>query len=459
MSDAPYIPHPASFRDPAGFVLMHEDQLYRQVNRAFAPVFEQLMQSGFDQKLIAEGHLIPHEVVSPVPVADPEAAYWLKPERLPFISYPAEWSFDMLRDAALLTLQIQQRAIEAGWSLKDATPYNVQWKEGRPVFIDTLSFEPYEEKPWVAYRQFCQQFLAPLLVMHYSKKHLPELYRAWPDGIPADLAPRLLPWRSRWSVHVALHIHLQARYAGRNAVDTEKKIKLPKSRLQRLLLSLQTLIGQLKTPPSDTEWSGYYEEASRRGAYLDRKEALVQQWLEEAGPLRSAADLGANDGKFAELLSTRAGYVIAADIDPSCINRLYLRQQKKEANPRLIPIIQDLALPSPYSGAADRERQSFQSRVKVDLIIALALIHHLAIGRKMPFAMIAEWLAPMAPDLIIEFVPPEDEKAGQLLNRLEGLPPAYHQDLFESAFSALFYLHKKSPIDGSIRTLYWWKRK
>lgn len=459
MNPVPVIQHPASFRDPAGFVLMHEGQLYRQVNRAFAPVFEQLMQSGFDRKLIADGCLIPHEVVTAIPVSDPDAAYWLKPERLPFISYPAEWSFDMLRDAALLTLQIQQQAIEEGWSLKDATPYNVQWRAGRPVFIDTLSFEPYQEKPWVAYRQFCQQFLAPLLVMHYSKKHLPELYRAWPDGIPADVAPRLLPWRSRWSVHVALHIHLQARYARRNAVATEKMIQLPKSRLQRLLLSLQTLIRQLKTPPSDTEWAGYYEEASQRGVYLDKKEALVQQWLKEAGPLRNAVDLGANDGRFAEMLSVHAGHVIAADIDPACINRLYLRQQKKEAALNLFPVVQDLALPSPNTGAADRERQSFQSRIRVDLILALALIHHLAIGRKMPFAMIAEWLAPMAPDLIIEFVPPEDEKAAQLLNRLEGLPPAYNQDLFESAFSQFYILQRKSSMEGSERILYWWKRK
>ena len=459
MSGAPFIQHPASFRDPAGFVLIHDGQLYRQVNRTYAPVFEQLMQSGFDQKLIAEGHLIPHEVVSPVPVADPEAAYWLKPERLPFISYPSEWSFDMLRDAALLTLQIQQQAIEAGWSLKDATPYNVQWKEGRPVFIDTLSFEPYQEKPWVAYRQFCQQFLAPLLIMHYCKKHLPELYRAWPDGIPADLAPRLLPWRSRWSVHVALHIHLQARYARREAVATEKIIGLSKARLQRLLLSLQTLIKSLKTPASDTEWASYYEEASQRGVYLEKKEALIRQWLEEAGPLRGAADLGANDGRFAEILGASSGYVIAADIDPACINRLYRRQQNKEADPRLFPVVQDLALPSPNCGAADRERQSFQSRLRTDLILALALIHHLAIGRKMPFAMMAEWLAPMAPDLIIEFVPPEDEKAAQLLNRLEGLPPAYSQELFEASFSMLYNLYKKSPVDGSVRTLYWWKRK
>src|SRR5690606_32145011 len=185
------------------------------VNTGFAEAFLQFENSGASQKFIQKEWLLPYERLETRITDDARAAFFLKPQELPFISYPYEWSFDMLRDAALLTLQLAKAAIDHNLQLKDASAYNVQWLKGKPVFIDTLSFEPLKQGPWVAYRQFCEHFLAPLLLMHYSRQHLPQLFSAWPDGVPLQTARKLLPWRSRFSIHVYLHIHMQAKLAAK----------------------------------------------------------------------------------------------------------------------------------------------------------------------------------------------------------------------------------------------------
>ena len=452
------IRHPASFRDPAGFMFWKHGVLYRQINRGYADTFQRLEESGIYGELIEKGWLIQHERVLEPMNGDPDAAIWIRPELLPFISYPYEWSFDMLRDAALLTLSIAEYALEKEWMLKDASPYNVQWRQGRPILIDSLSFEPYREIPWVAYRQFCSSFLSPLLLMHYQKRHLPELFLAWPDGVPIELAAGLLPRKSRWSVHTFLHIHLQARYARKNEAGNERSLSMPKSKLQRILLSLRTLIASLKSPDLATTWSDYYEEAAQRGPYLEDKKKLIETWLSEMPKLRTAADLGANEGVFSQLLADKADMVVAADIDPECINRLY-QLEKKKPHSKINLIVQDIAQPSPGIGVANKERTTFHERLQVELILALALVHHLAIERKIPLATLAAWLAPMTQDLIIEWVPSDDEKAAQLLNRIDGEKPAYSQQLFESTFSKHFSIHRQSALAGSNRLLYWLKRK
>ena len=203
--------HNASFRDPSGFLFSREGVLYRQVNQVYAADFTRLMDSGLYDKLIKAGLLIPH-VESDLKPAQPELAFKvIRPERVPFISYPYEWSFGQLKDAALATLSIQKRALKLGMSLKDASAYNIQFYNGKPVLIDTLSFETYQEgEPWVAYRQFCQHFLAPLALMAYRDVRLSQLLRVYIDGIPLDLASELLPGRTRWNLGLATHIHLHA---------------------------------------------------------------------------------------------------------------------------------------------------------------------------------------------------------------------------------------------------------
>ena len=183
-----------SFRDPAGFVFTRDGVLYRQVNESFRSNFEALSTSGLYDALTERGLLIRHEEVDEAPADPSVAAVVIRPERVPFISYPYEWCPGQLRAGAIATLEAQKVALEHGMTLRDASAYNIQFVGGRPVLIDTLSFEPaVEGRPWVAYRQFCQHFLAPLALTSQVDVRLNQLSRVHIDGIPLDLAAALLP--------------------------------------------------------------------------------------------------------------------------------------------------------------------------------------------------------------------------------------------------------------------------
>lgn len=452
----PSAPHPASFRDPAGFVFRDNGILYRQVNRSFAQAFEAFESSGACARFIEKKWLVPHHKTSDPIRHDSEAAFFLQPVEIPFISYPYEWSFEMLRDAALHTLTLAEACLDYQLQLKDASPFNIQFMEGRPIFIDSLSFEPLQPGPWVAYRQFCQSFLAPLLLMHYSRRPAPELFRAWPDGIALPLAAKWLPWRSRFSIHSYLHIHLQAKLSQKTTNRQAKESgSFGPEKLKRILLSLRTLIQSLRKPDDGSVWSGYYAEAGNRGSYLAEKQTILAGWFNKMNGLRKAIDLGANEGLFSGMLAERKVAVVAADIDPVCVDRLYARAGETGIH----PLVQDLANPSPGIGALNTERAPFLERARADLALALALIHHLALEKKMSLAMIRDLFLPMAPNLIVEFVPAEDEKAALLLQRIEGLKPAYSQEAFEACFAENYEIHQRIPVGGSLRTLYWLKRK
>ncbi|MCJ7513764.1 MAG: hypothetical protein MUO23_12440, partial [Anaerolineales bacterium] len=205
-SDSPRLG--ASFRDPSGYLFERNGKLFRQVNRSYQADFDRLIASGLYAELTGVGLIIPH-IESPAAPDEPGLAYRvIEPEPVPFISYPYEWSFGQLQTAALTTLSIQKRALSKGMSLKDSSAYNIQFHHGRPVLIDTLSFETYREgEPWDAYRQFCQHFLAPLALMAHTDIRLGQLLRVYIDGIPLDLASRLLPRKTRFSFSLLTHLH------------------------------------------------------------------------------------------------------------------------------------------------------------------------------------------------------------------------------------------------------------
>ena len=453
----------SSFRDPSGFIFEKEKILYRQVNKSFKEHFDFFISSGFYEKLVQQQLLIPHETINENLTGSSEWYATLKPERIEFISYPWEWSFDMLKDAALLTLRLAKEAVASGMVLKDATPYNIQWHkaglndsvgQGRLIFIDSLSFEKYDpEEPWIAYRQFCENFLAPLLLMHYSKNSLQQIMLAYPEGIPLAVAKSLLPWRSKFSLHTYLHIHLHASVAKRKSAASASKQKFSKQKFLNLISSLEILISRLRSAEQSTTWSAYYEEASQRNDYLEQKKKIIVQWLETMPAIKTAADLGANDGEFSRLLSSKKIQSIAADFDPYCINKLY-NQLKAGQGKNIQPLIVDLSNPSPAIGVNNEERSSFISRLHVELALALALVHHLAIGKNIPLEMIADLFQRICSTLIIEFVPKEDEKLQLMLANKKDIYPGYTAENFEKAFGKYFRLVKKEAIASSGRTLY-----
>ena len=321
---------PASFRDPSGFIFKHEGELYRQVNRGYRDHYQMLMDSGLYAAFVEQGLIVSHEEVDG-PVAD-ETCVWriLKPEPVQLVSYPYEWCFSQLKDASLLTLDIQRIALVHGMCLKDASAYNVQFNHGRPIFIDTLSFEPYTEgQPWVAYRQFCQHFLAPLALMSKRDVRLGQLLRVHIDGLPLDLASALLPRRTWLLSGLMMHLHLHARtqkafaYSEEAPSETTKRLsRVSKNGFVGLLEGLRKTITKLDWNPGGTEWGNYYNDTNYSDTAFKNKKSFVYSFLDEAKP-REVWDLGGNIGLFSRIASERGLFTAAFDIDPSAVEVNY----------------------------------------------------------------------------------------------------------------------------------------
>jgi SAM-dependent methyltransferase len=451
---------PGSFRDPSGFVYRRDGTLYRQINRSFAAAWDDLVASGLLEALQAKRILVSHEDVSNDQAADPARAHAvIRPEPVDFVSYPYEWSFGQLQDAALLTLDAQIAAADAGFTLRDATAYNVQLHQGRPILIDTLSFERAEPgAPWIAYRQFCEHFLAPLALMAHRDVRLGLMLRDHIDGIPLDLAATLLPGRTRLNTGLLSHVHLHARaqrqYADRAEESARAASKRTMSPLrQRALLdSLRRTVAGLQWKPEGTEWAEYAENTSYGDAATVRKDELVRGQLDAAGG-RVVWDLGANTGRFSRIAAGLGRRVVAWDIDPAATER-HWRLVKRDGTTDVLPLVLDLGNPSPGLGWANAERRSVIDRSDADVVLALALVHHLAISRNVPLDRLADFFASIAPGLVIEFVPKDDPMVRRLLATREDVFPDYTLDGFRAAFARRFEIAEEAPIEGVTRVLF-----
>lgn len=452
---------PASFRDPSGFVYRHEGVLYRQVNASYQDDYDVLMGSGLYRTLADKGWLIAHEEVAP------HTGAWrtLKPQLVPYISYPYEWSFSQLKAAALLTLDIQQISLSHGMGLKDASAFNVQFVGVRPVLIDTLSFERYRDgRPWVAYRQFCQHFLGPLALMAWGDPRLRRLPGMFIDGPPLDLVSRLLPRRTWLRPGLVTHIHLHARgqqrYQRRDpATGPVPSPTLSKSLLVALLDGLRRTVEACRMPETKTEWGDYYDETNYSLDAMSAKEKLVSEFVDAAAPSGDVVhDLGANTGRFSRIAAATGRYVVAHDIDELAVERHYRNNVSKRID-RVLPLLIDLTNPSPALGWASTERASAVERMAGSTVLALALIHHLAISNNVPLPRLAQFFAAVARTLIIEFVPKDDSQVQRLLATRQDVFPDYTMDGFESAFSEVFRIVRREPVPGTLRVLYAMSRR
>jgi hypothetical protein len=448
-------PLSASFRDPGGFLFRQDGHLYRQVNIIYQEHYNALMSSGLYASLTRAGLLIPHEEVDIQP-AQPQIAFKIiRPETVDFISYPYEWCFSQLKNAALTTLEIQKMALDHRMSLKDGSAYNIQFHRGKPVFIDTLSFEKYQEgRPWVAYKQFCQHFLAPLALMSRKDIRLNQLLRVYIDGIPLDLAGSLLPFRTRLSPSLLSHIHLNALSQKQFAQKPVKQERLKVSRLglMGLIDSLESTIHKLKWQPAGTEWADYYDKTNYTQAAFEHKKQTVTDFLNQTNPA-SVWDLGANTGIFSRISAQKGILTVSSDIDPAAVERHYLDCLKRKET-HILPLVIDLTNPSQGLGWHNRERMSLAERGPAGLVMALALVHHLAISNNVPLPGIAAWLSDLSRDLIIEFVPKNDSQVQRLLATREDIFTQYNRQSFEEAFKSYFTITSVIPIKESERTLY-----
>lgn len=450
-----------SFRDPSGFVYVEDGIVYRQVAQRYRASYDALIMGGLYEDLVERRLLIPHSE-SEHPAAQQSDAYkTLCPRQIPMISYPYEWCFSQLKDAALATLAIQKRALLYDMILKDASAYNIQFLDGAPTLIDTLSFERYQDgESWIAYKQFCQHFLAPLALMSYKDVRLSQSLRAHMDGFPLDLAASLLPRRSYLNLgivmHILLHSWAQRRHSGDRSGPSGRK-KLAKQALLNIVDNLSSTIRGFRWDHGETAWASYYAGDSYRDTGFDSKHRAVSEFIEMVNP-KCVWDLGANTGHFSRIASRRGIDTVSIDSDPGVVEANY-RQAKREADRKLHPLLIDLTNPSPSIGWANHERDSLSARANADCALALALIHHLAISNNVPLREVAAYFAGLAEWLIIEFVPKTDNKVQGLLSTREDIFEDYNLPEFVRVFSERFVFIQEEKLCNSERTLYLLKRR
>lgn len=453
--------HQASFRDPSGYMFHDGATLRRAVNPIYFPQYEKLKSSGFFDTVIKKGLLIPHEETS---VSSEQII--LTPESIPFITQPYEWSFEQYKHAALLTLQIQKYALSKGFILKDASAYNVTFHKGKAVFIDTLSFDFYEENtPWRAYKQFITHFFGPLVLAKYHGTEIFKMMQTHIDGIPVKLIASLLPKRTKFSSTLFTNIHLLAKMESKHSEDYKAETKVAKLSRKAQNNILQSLFGYIKDLKvhEATEWGNYYDKTNYDSEAFQVKKGLIREWVLEL-KAKTLIDVGGNDGTFARTVSDQLEHVMVTDIDPNAVEyNYYQTQQNKETN--MLPFVCDVLQPAPGIGFNNTERNSLIDRLKdyaPDVTMALALIHHVTLSGNVPFEKSAEFFAKFAGHLIIEFPKREDSWVTSLLVRKREFInhfDFYNQEGFEQGYLQYFEIVKSQPIAGTQRVLYLMKRK
>lgn len=455
------IPIPGSFRDPSGRVFERDGRIFRTVNPAAARDFDFVRQTPFYAAAVAEGRLVEARLLGEAEAREiaRDAVYVVEHPRLPFVSFPYEWPFPALKSAALLHLDLQLDALSSGVMFSDATAYNVQFVGHRPIFIDTLSLRAYREgELWAGHRQFCEQFLNPLLLRAFLGVTHNAWYRGAQEGIPTADLRRLLPFGRKLSRRVGTHVVLQdvlQRSAGkRSDIDATalRAAGLPRSSMAKLLRGLREWIATLA--PRDgsvTTWKDYAHSHSYTSEEAATKKAVIQEFV-GAHALKQVWDIGCNTGDYATAaLEAGASHVIGFDFDQGALELAFARSVERNLN--FLPLFLDAANPSPSQGWAQTERAGLAERGGADGVVALAIVHHLAITGNVPLGRVVEWLVGMAPRGVIEFVPKGDPMVAQLLKFRPDIFPDYHEEAFLAHFGALARIERCTPTSATGRAL------
>lgn len=454
-----------SFRDPSGLVFSRGGNIFRSIFPAGCKNYESARNAGVYKDLIDAGLLIAHEEIDLGDFCPPGTVLCLAHPRVPMISYPWEWPFSMLKDAALLHLDVMDMLLPKGFWLRDASAFNVQFDGQDLRLIDTLSVgKRAPNSPWIAYGQFCSHFLAPLAMAAFCDIRMFSLWRSYMDGFPLDLARKVLPARKKIRPGLFLHLTLHARYQA--SADRPEDIRKSKGKrkpeltdkgLAALIHSLRRTIKGIIWKRSSRIWEAYEHIRSYEAEDVKDKSAFVETVVRRLKP-KIVWDLGANTGEFSLIAARNGAMVVSVDGDPACSEYLYQKVCREDSTKNILPLTMDLANPSPGLGWDSRERKSIKERGHADLLLALALIHHLVLSSYVPLAKIAEWFSCLGDHLLVEFIPPSDPMVQKLLrNRVEEALP-YDFSAFQNAFRTVFdFLDRKDLGNG--RSLFLCKRK
>ena len=457
---------PASFRDPDSTVLHAGTEVLRRLSPAASEDWRMLAKTTFFRDRVAKGDIVATAEVDAADRGDiTDEASWpvvLRHDRIPFISYPYEWSFSQLQDAAALHIDLLLDALGEGMTMKDGYAYNLQFRGAAPTFIDIGSFEQYRGGPWPGYRQFCQTFLFPLMLQAHKNFSFRPLLRGQVNGIEPKQMRGLMSGgdltRTGVLKHVALHSAMDTRNADKGDGSQATADQLSKSGFSDAVAlaaakNVGKLVRKLRWKPGDSHWTTYQQTSTYTDAERDQKKAFVRDALSQrhAGLL---LDLGCNDGTFSLLAQDFADYVVALDNDEQTIDLMY-RRLREEGNTKILPLVMDLTDPSPSIGWRLKERPSFLDRAKPDAVLALALVHHLAIGANVPLPEVVSWLHSLGGHLVVEFVGPDDPMSRRLLsNKPAGLFPDYRPEVFEKLLAERFEIERQVTLDSGTRTLY-----
>lgn len=478
----PAAPEPGSFKDPSGRVYRVGERILRGLDECAAGTVRALLREPFFQHLVARRDVVAsawlgaEDAAARSVLADGWNAVVEHPP-VPFLTWPYEWPFSMLKDAALLQLRLLTASVKNGWTCKDATPFNVQYTVAdgapRPLFIDVPSFEPRrDEAYWRGYRQFCATFLAPLMLAAHSDIPSAPLLRASPEGVPPEHALRYFRGLGLLRRGVPTHIWFPARAeralrrrrppAGAQAGGTRQ----PARRLLALLDNLTRLVRGLSCRAPRSDWTDYAQSHSYDSADLARKEAFVRRHAQALRP-DLTWDLGANTGGFSRIAAPFSKTVVAVDADHDAVEALYrsLREAQGDGEDRkegkeggaagnILPLVMDVANPSPGLGWASRERAAFDARAKPDLVLCLALIHHLRVAANVPLPLVLDWLRALDAAVLIEFVGRDDEMFAQLLANRRERYEDYSAMRFEAHLRGRFAVRDRLALKGGNRELF-----
>lgn len=437
---------PASYKDADGFVFYANDKVYRKVAPEFEEKYATLKNSGIYAKAIKTGFLIPFEEV------ESEGKLYLTCEKIPFISYPYEWSFEQMKSAALFHLQFLRFCMENNCMLKDASPYNIQFLDGKTVFIDILSLVPYTDNtPWIAYKQFCEFFVSPLVLSSYFKGNWNQELLINIEGIPLLKAASMLPLKAWLNSLASFHILAHSKVKAGKVKDEQIK-KFPKSKILSIVKHLQVEIGTVKPYEKGSNWSDYLKSLPYSASEIELKKNTVTKWVSEQW-FTAVLDVGANHSVFSESISKQAKQVVLIDNDPSVIDAIY----KENKNAAILPLCIDITNVSPSIGLNLEERKSFFDRIKPDLTLALAVTHHLFHSRNIPLNKIADLFKTFSSLLIIEFIDASDEMYQKIKNPNNKHP--YSKGEFEKSFKKHFTIVNEQEIKSGKRHLYLMKLK